>query len=243
MMMKCLKAALCAWLGLGGYAYAGVIVESSRVVFAAADRERSLLLVNGNDYPVVVQTWVDDGAPDGTPETAGEVPVMPLPGIFRLEPGEKKNLRLLATQVAQPSDRESLYWLNVYEIPPTDAHLPPGISALKVAVRLQLKLFYRPDGLQGQAEQLAARQRFSLTRLPGKLMLTVSNPTPLYATYGQAQLNGDGRQTALAIGMLAPFASKTLDVDEQRDGRPASVSYVLIDDDGYGVAERAVLKP
>ncbi|WP_442801104.1 fimbrial biogenesis chaperone [Serratia rubidaea] len=243
MMMKSLTFCFCALFSLAGDACAGVIVESSRVVFAGGDRERALLLVNGNDYPVVVQTWVDDGAPDGTPETAGEVPVMPLPGIFRLEPGEKKNLRLLATQAAQPADRESLYWLNVYEIPPTDARLPPSVSALKVAVRLQLKLFYRPDGLQKKAARLAANQRFSLARQPGRLMLTVSNPTPLYATYGQAQLNGGGRQTALAIGMLAPFASKTLDVDERSIGRPESVSYMLIDDDGQGVTGSAVLKP
>ncbi|MFZ1872026.1 MAG: molecular chaperone, partial [Chania sp.] len=148
MMQKLTGLCIAGALLFSSWAQAGVIIESSRVVFSAADRERSLLLSNGNPYPVIVQTWIDNGAPEGTPETAGDVPVLPLPGIFRLEPGERKNLRLLATQIQQPQDRESLYWLNVYEIPPTDANLPPGVSAVKVAVRLQLKMFYRPKNLK-----------------------------------------------------------------------------------------------
>lgn len=116
-MRKLIRLCIAGGLFISSWVQAGVIVESSRVVFSAADRERSLLLSNGNAYPVVVQTWIDNGAPEGTPETAGEVPVLPLPGLFRLEPGEKKNLRLLATQIKQPQDRESLYWLNIYDPP------------------------------------------------------------------------------------------------------------------------------
>lgn len=116
-MRKLLGVCIAAAALFCGWAQAGIIIESSRVVFSAADRERSLLLSNGNAYPVIVQAWIDDGAPEGTPETADNVPILPLPGLFRLESGEKKNLRLLATQQTQPQDRESLYWLNIYEIP------------------------------------------------------------------------------------------------------------------------------
>ena len=75
-----------------------------------------LLLVNQNPYPVLVQAWVDDGALDGEPDTA-LAPFLPLPPVFRLEPGRQRSLRLLATGQAQARDRESLYWLNIYEIP------------------------------------------------------------------------------------------------------------------------------
>lgn len=85
MMKKLIGLYMVIELLVSGCVQAGVIVESSRVVFSAADREGSLLLSNGNTYPVIVQTWVDDGALDGTPETAGEVPVHPLQGLFRLE--------------------------------------------------------------------------------------------------------------------------------------------------------------
>lgn len=241
-MRKIIGWSVTFWLLLCTTAQAGMIIESSRVVFSAADREQSLLMANGNDYPVIVQAWIDDGAPDGTPETAGEVPVMPLPGIFRLEPGEQKNLRLLATQIKQPQDRESLYWLNIYEIPPTDAHLPPGVSAVKVAVRLQLKMFYRPQHLKLDVDKLTEQQQFSLIRQPGALKLKIDNASPYYATFSGAKLTGSGQSRELNIGMLAPFSQKTLDVGGDANWQPDSISYLLINDDGNGVVGKKSLQ-
>ncbi len=241
-MRKIIGWSAALWLLLCGWGHAGVIIESSRVVFSAADREQSLLMSNGNSYPVIVQTWIDDGAPDGTPETAGEVPVLPLPGIFRLEPGEQKNLRLLATQIKQPQDRESLYWLNIYEIPPTDANLPPGVSAVKVAVRLQLKMFYRPQHLKLGVDKLTEQQQFSLIRQPGTLKLKVENASPYYATFSAAKLSGGGQSRELNIGMLAPFSQRTLDIDGGAAWQPDSISYILVNDDGNGVVGKKSLK-
>lgn len=241
-MRKMMGWSVALGLLLCATAQAGVIVESSRVVFSAADREQSLLMSNGNDYPVIVQAWIDDGAPEGTPETAGEVPVLPLPGIFRLEPGEQKNLRLLATQIKQPQDRESLYWLNIYEIPPTDANLPPGVSAIKVAVRLQLKMFYRPQHLKPTVDKLTEQQQFSLIRQPGTLKLKVDNASPYYATYSAAKLTGGGQSKELNIGMLAPFGRKTLDIGSVANWQPDSISYLLINDDGNGVVGKKSVK-
>ncbi len=226
-----------AVLLLGQTAMAGVMVESSRVVFSAADPERSLIISNTNDYPVIVQAWIDHGAPEGTPEKATDSPVMPLPGIFRLEPGEKKSLRLLATQLKQPTDRESLYWLNLYEIPPKDAHLPPGMSAVKVAVRLQLKMFYRPENLKPSPDDVASKQTFSVDARAVK----VNNPTPYYATFSAAEVSDGTHSYPLPIGMLAPFSSKTLVLNTPGMSQPKSLHYILINDDGNGVEKRKAL--
>ncbi len=241
-MRKLIGLCIAGALLFSEWAQAGVIVESSRVIFSAAEHERSLLLSNGNTYPVIVQLWIDDGSPEGTPETAGEVPVLPLPGLFRLEPGEKKNLRLLATQIKQPQDRESLYWLNIYEIPPTDAHLPPGVSAVKVAIRLQLKMFYRPLNLKPSIDKLAEQQQFSLIRLPGALKLKVENTSPYHATFSAAKISGGSKSHVIDIGMLAPFSSKTLDISGDAGWQPDSISYILINDDGNGVESKKSLK-
>ncbi|NBF06708.1 fimbria/pilus periplasmic chaperone, partial [Pseudomonas sp. Fl5BN2] len=120
MSSKPLLAPLLLALGLLapiGFALAGVTAEKTRVVFAANTTETSLQVMNQNPYPVVVQTWVDDGEPGSTPDTT-QAPILPLPAIFRMEPGEQRNLRLIYTGEALPKDRESLFWLNLYEIPP-----------------------------------------------------------------------------------------------------------------------------
>lgn len=47
---------------------AGIMPASSRIIYRDGDREKTLMLVNTNDYPVLVQSWVDNG--EGSPEAA-----------------------------------------------------------------------------------------------------------------------------------------------------------------------------
>lgn len=216
---------------LASSAKAGVLLESSRVVFSSQSREQSLLLLNQNSYPVLIQAWIDNGAPEGTPSTA-EAPVMPLPGLFRLEPGERKNLRLLNTGLSQAEDRESLYWLNIYEIPPVDANLPRGTSSLTVAIRLQLKVFFRPK-FDVSIESLTDGLKFSLD--PKQKTLKLDNPMPYFATLSRVRLVWGEQGQDLHAGMLAPFSSLLLKVDDVfwETGRSdLSVEYAIIDDDG-----------
>ncbi|PJI52023.1 molecular chaperone EcpD, partial [Methylobacterium radiotolerans] len=48
-----------------------------------------------------------------------------------------------------PQDKESVFWLNVLEIPPKDK---ANQNLLQMAFRSRIKLFYRPAGLKGKAE-------------------------------------------------------------------------------------------
>lgn len=57
---------------------AGVMAESTRVIFPPESREQSLQLVNLNTYPVVVEAWVDDGELNSAPEKS-TAPIIPLP--------------------------------------------------------------------------------------------------------------------------------------------------------------------
>ncbi|POT55712.1 molecular chaperone [Citrobacter amalonaticus] len=230
--MKKLRKYLLPLLVLSHICQAGMTIESSRVVFSASSRERSLMLANDNHYPVIVQTWVDNGDLKNTPETVDNVPVIPLPGVFRLEPQEKKNLRLLATYLPQATDRESLYWLNIYEIPPVEAKLPASLSAVKVAVRLQLKLFFRPENLSSSPDKVVEQQKIELQRMPGSLAIKISNPTPYFATYRSLNLTGEGSVQTLEPGMLSPFSAKTINKEVATQWKPQRATFELIDDDG-----------
>lgn len=230
--MKNLRKYLLPLLLLSHACLAGMTIESSRVVFSASDRERSLMMANENSYPVLIQTWVDNGNLKNTPETVDNVPVIPLPGVFRLEPQEKKNLRLLATHLPQATDRESLYWLNVYEIPPVEAKLPANLSAVKVAVRLQLKLFFRPENLSPSPDKVVEQQKIELQRVPGSLAIKIGNPTPYFATYSSLSLTGEGHEKTLVPGMVSPFSTKTINTGMPTGWQPQRITFELIDDDG-----------
>jgi len=212
-------------------AFAGVVAESTRVVFMAGAGERSLQLINLNDYPVVVQAWVDDGDLNALPENS-RAPIIPLPPIFRMNPHDQISLRLLYSGAPLPKDRESLFWLNIYEIPPTDVERSPDVATLTVAVRTQMKVFVRPPDLPVSSSEVPAKLEFLLDNEPGHPHLTVKNPTPYFANLAKLQFTHNAKDVAQAV-TVAPFGDSELDIEAADAARSeATVAYTLIDDDG-----------
>src|SRR5204863_2939575 len=55
--------------------------------------------------------------------------------------------RLINSGAALPSDRESLFWLNIYEIPSTPNGSMAESQLVTVTMRTQIKVFVRPRKL------------------------------------------------------------------------------------------------
>lgn len=66
-------------------AVAGMLASSTRVIFQEGQARKTLLLANTNDYPVLVQVWVDDGENSGVPGE-DKYPFVALPAIFTADP-------------------------------------------------------------------------------------------------------------------------------------------------------------
>lgn len=212
-----------------GSAMAGVTAERTRVIFPQGQREVSLVLANQNDYPVVVQTWVDDGSPDSGPDEA-EAPIIPLPSMFQLATGQRQSLRLLFVGPAPAEDRESLYWLNFLEIPPNGPAAQESDSTrLTVTMRTQMKIIYRPATLKAGAGQAAGKLRFRLE--DGHLF--AANPTPFYITISGLALCTAQPATVAAEGLLAPHSDlRIVDSVPECAGHDTSVQFTWIDDEG-----------
>ena len=103
---------------------------------------------------------------------------------------------------------------------------------MKVAVRVQLKVFYRPPNLKLKVDKLAELQQFTLVRQPGSLTLIVENRSPYFATFSAATLTGGGQSHDIDMGMLAPFTQKKVDMSAEATWQPENVRYTLINDDG-----------
>lgn len=121
-MKKLVCLALATW-GIAGLllhafpAQAGVIIYGTRVIYPADQQEVVVRLENKGDRPALVQTWLDTGDIRSTPATA-QTPFTVSPPIFRIEPHQQQALRLRYSGEGAAADRESLYWLNVLEVPP-----------------------------------------------------------------------------------------------------------------------------
>lgn len=126
-------------------ANANVIIHGTRVIYPQQQREVNIQLSNDGNKPSLIQAWIDNGDAN-TSFNKISVPFVLTPPIVRVEPDTGQTLRLTWTGTPLPQDKESLFWLNVLDIPPksgsvTDANL------LQMAIRSRLKVFFRPPAL------------------------------------------------------------------------------------------------
>ncbi len=174
-------------------AEAGIVINGTRVIYPAQSREVTVQVNNVGDAPSLVQAWIDSGDADQTPEDS-DAPFVLTPPISRVEPGSSQALRVIYAGRALPTDRETVFWLNVLDVPPA----PPGDGSadqnyLQVAFRSRLKLFFRPQGLKGQANDAAQALQWSV--VAGQLR--VENPTPYYVTLAEAHARAGDRETVI----------------------------------------------
>lgn len=109
-------------LALSYAASASVVITGTRVIYPSDAREVSVKLANKGKKPVLIQSWIDDGDVKAKPETI-HVPFILTPPINRVEPDKSQTLRISYTGKLLPTDRETVYWLNVLEIPAKNPYL------------------------------------------------------------------------------------------------------------------------
>ncbi|CAM3646749.1 MULTISPECIES: molecular chaperone [Yersinia] len=219
-------------------AVASVIAERTRVIFSEGHTEESLQLVNSNSYPVAVQVWVDDGDLMATPEKAIS-PVLVLPPLFRLQPQAQRSLRLILSGVSKlPTDRESAFWLNVYEIPPKTVTQVDNESFVTLALRMQYKVFYRPKNIAAPGDTLSKALTFTLERNGDTAVVKVDNPTPYYASV--ASLTLDSAESL--PDMVSPYSTLNFPLNRSPAAGSTSLTFALIDDSGNSKGFSANLK-
>ena len=218
---------------------ASVVLLGTRVIYSADARDATIAAENKGDTPVLVQTWLDDGDSRSTPEDS-KAPYLLNPPLFRLDPGHTQSLRLIHTQSSLPQDRESLHWLNVLSIPPETTDAPHDRNVLRLLMRSRIKVFYRPKGLAGKAEDAAALVQWSYTtNEAGKPVLRAKNPTAYHVTFIGLRADVDGQPHDVVVkDMVAPGGT----MDVPLTGAPATgrttkvVGFSFINDQG-GVVE------
>ncbi|WP_305891259.1 MULTISPECIES: molecular chaperone [unclassified Pseudomonas] len=122
-------------------ASAALKIEGTRLIYYGQDKAAGISVVNPASQEVVVQTWIT--AEDESP--GNPVPFAATEPLAQLGAGEHHRLRILYAGEGLPADRESLFWLNIMEIPLKSA----DPNSVQFAIRQRLKLFYRPPALKG----------------------------------------------------------------------------------------------
>ncbi|WP_146681302.1 fimbria/pilus periplasmic chaperone, partial [Salmonella enterica] len=74
------------------------------------------------------------------------------------------------------TDRESLFWLNIYQIPPLPHDIKNHPRKLVLPLRLRLKILIRPTGLKAPTEAEEKKLRF----IAKENTIRIVNPTSWY---------------------------------------------------------------
>ncbi|HFZ8996646.1 TPA: molecular chaperone [Citrobacter freundii] len=211
---------------------AGIIASSTRVIFREDETQKSLMLVNTNSWPVVVQTWVDDGGAHPVPGKV-KTPFVAIPPVFQLSAKGMQGLRLIHNKMALPADRESAFWLNIYEIPPTKASVATQQQNMVLTINTQMKIFWRPAKLNNPE---SARKQITFRRDGAGLIC--HNASPYHVSFADISVDEGGKTYSvdpLPDMMVPPFSEKRYSLSSAAPLYLTSVQARIIGDEGKAV--------
>ncbi|KWR81582.1 fimbria/pilus periplasmic chaperone [Cupriavidus sp. IDO] len=230
-------------------AQASIVIGATRVVYKAQDTEVTVKLSNEGRNPALTQVWLDTGNPNDDPSLVS-TPFTVVPPLARIEAGKGQTLRILHT-ASEPmaTDKESLFWLNVLEVPPKPKAGGGAENTLQLAFRSRIKLFYRPSELQGSAAQAPEQVRWRLVRGGSAPALEATNPTSFHVSFTTLELlnergAAEPASEPIAASMVAPGATKRFALPEGTAITAGTkVRYHAINDYGGDVEGISMLDP
>ncbi|MBM0493198.1 fimbria/pilus periplasmic chaperone [Aeromonas jandaei] len=206
-------------------AAANIVITGTRVIYPSDEGEITVKLSNNGKVPVLIQSWIDDGNINASPDSL-RVPFVITPPINRVDAQKGQVLRVSFTKEKElPKDRESLFWLNVLEIPPKgEKH--KGDNQLQIAFRTRIKLFFRPSSIEGNSTDAAEKLQWAFD---GNDLVAINN-SPYYVTLLEVH---DGKNKTGDISeMVPPFGRLNLKVNSGRFVKGEEVNYSYVNDWG-----------
>lgn len=233
---------LAVLLFMPGVVFSGVIPEKSRIVFNGKNTIQSYVLVNTNQYPVVVQLWIDDGKFNHHPELT-PTPFVITPAMLKMEPSKINEIKIINSEddFKLPENRESLFWLNMLEVPPVNEN-NKSENEVTLSMLTQIKVIYRPESMKINEFDFIKKLDdlgFSLRKdNENKLQLVINNPTAYVASLSGVSLSGVVNNKKMTFKpeeirnlTLLPQRSETYSVD-LNDANIQEIEYWVIDDEG-----------
>ena len=244
--MKIKKIVLyCVGLLLSYSCQAGILAAKTRIVFKNGEHEQSLMIANTNPYPVILQTWVDRG--EGNPDTEN-IPFLVLPPFVKVAPDAIHGLKLLYNGKALPNDRETVFWLNLYEIPMIKRHSDQA-AYMNLAMNTQLKLFYRPKQIAKMSpEMIVGKIHFKIVEQDKKNYIECENSTPYHASLINLKVESPSQNINIQSEMdmmCYPYSTKRYEIagEPNKNDNLYTLSFDFLDDDGNAIHFQRNLNP
>lgn len=211
---------------------ADISINTTRLIYPSDKKEVTFTINNAGKKASLVQTWVDEGNPKDTPDNTN-APFLLSPPISVLQAAKAQNIRVRFTgEVKLPEDKESLFWVNVLEVPQN----LEDVNQLRIGVRSRIKFFYRPISLSISPEDAPKQIKWEIKRKNGKWYTNTKNTTPYYITFLNITINTKDVKGKVELvaknSMLAPSGEGEFEIIPQKEVAKEDVHFSIINDYG-----------
>lgn len=207
---------------------ANIVITGTRVIYPEGVNSMAIQLTNSGKNPALVQSWIDSGDFNSTPENSN-APFYISPPIIKINglQGQQLNLKKqdnLGNKL--PENVESVFYLNVLDIPKT-ADEAKGKNAIQLATRSRIKIFYRPQSLNLSPGNITDKVSYKLSN--GNIM--VKNDSPFHLTIASITTKENKNKSLIESEMIPPLSIRELPLNSKLNSNDLLMNYV----DDYGV--------
>ncbi|EJF21781.1 YehC [Citrobacter sp. A1] len=188
-------------------------------------------LMNQGERSSLVQSWIDDGDTLLPPEKI-QVPFLLTPPVVKVAGDSGQQLKIKKMPNSLPGNKESLFFLNVLDIPPNNPD-SAGKNVLKFAMQNRIKLFYRPKGVSPVNKNTF--QKLSMKRSGS--IYSIKNDAANWITITEVKANNvkiNNESIMLAPLSGADVALKSVNANQYK--------MTIIDDHGNYISDNVSLK-
>lgn len=176
-------------LFMSTHSYASFVLDGTRYIYKGNEKNIPVQITNDSNRKYGGQIWIEN-----TDQPANDIYFIPAPAFFTLSKNQTQIDSIINVNDTLPKNRESLFYLNVQEIPLKNA----ANNSLQIAMNIRVKLIYRPENIMNKRE--GAENDINITQKDGEIYL--NNPTPYYFAITSIDFNNK----------LVVFPQKTMDM-------------------------------
>ncbi len=203
-------------IAVAPYAHAdGLGFDKTRLIIAEGANGGSVVLDNRTDQAYFVRAHLEDS------EHVKTQLGMVRPPLFQVKPQQAGRMRVVIDQKKVPTDRESMFWLYTKSYPAKSPEEKK--QQLNFNFVIQMKVFYRPDGLKGSLLKAAEKLQWCLDK--GRLF--VKNDSPFNVSLVGLLVNEKPMDTNKVV---KPYSE--IDLGVSLKGNIDKLSWYIIDDFG-----------
>lgn len=217
-MMK--KFLLLAILIFSKNVLANVIINGTRIIYPEQSDSIVIQLTNNSTTPSLVQSWIDSGDNNSTPENTDSAFYL-YPPIVKIEGLQGQQLKLKKIIQNLPVNIESVFYLNILDIPKT-SELAKGKNAIQLAIRSRIKIFYRPKGLTETPDKAYEKISYQLK----DNYILVENNSQYSFTIASITSVHNKNESYVDAEMILPLSSKALPLKENCKNQDLLITYI-----------------